>query len=155
MKSRLRAVLFAALAFVAVGASDARAQIYTSVGVGGVQPIGDFDDLFDRGFTVRGQAGLSLLLAGAHVQAGWSNFEADIDSGSSESANIYHAGIGGRVGMGLFWVGANGAYFFGDGESGVGYFPEVGLGLMNFEAVADVRVDGNEKWVSLRAALKF
>ncbi len=155
MNNRIRIALLGLLLAILTPATNTHAQIYTSLGVGVAQPIGDFDDVFDRGFTVRGQAGLSLLVAGAHVQGGWSNYAVDVDAGGSDSANIYHAGIGGRVGVGLFWVGANGAYFFGDGESGVGYFPEVGLGLMNLEAVADFRIDGSEKWIALRGAVKF
>lgn len=154
MTTRTLPSLAALACLLVLGATEARGQIYTSVGVGMVQPLGDFDDAFDQGFTVRGQAGLSLLLAGAHAQVGWSNFATDADTSDSESANVYHAGVGGRLGVGLFFVGANAAYFFGDGEDGIGYIPEVGISLLSLELVADGRIDG-DKWVALRGALKF
>lgn len=154
MTTRTFSTLAALACLLVLGAAEVQGQIYTSLGAGVTQPIGDFDDLYDRGFTVRGQAGLSLILAGAHAQVGWSNFATDVDTSDTDAANVFHAGVGGRLGVGLFFVGANAAYFFGDGENGIGYIPEVGISLLSLEVVADGRIDG-EKWVALRGALKF
>lgn len=134
----------------------AEAQLRASIGAGVAAPYGDFGDVFDTGFTLRGQAGLSLALVEAYGQAGWSRFSygggGDI---SVDDANIYHAGAGARVGLGIIWIGANAAYFFGDGEGGLGFFPEVGVGFWRLEVVADTRVDGDEKWAAARVGFRF
>ncbi len=156
MPRRIRIALAALVAVTALAATDAHAQITGSLGVGIVHPMGDFGDNLDRGFTARGQVGLSLLLASVHAQVGLNHFPGkDVANVTGSSANIYHAGVGGRLGLGLIFVGANANYFFGDGENGVGYVPEVGIGLLKLEVVADARIDGDAKWVGLRAGLRF
>jgi hypothetical protein len=135
---------------------DAEAQLQGSLGAGYAFPVGDFGDLHDNGFTVRGQLGLSFLLASVHGQVGWTRFPgADLENLLPEDVDFFHAGVGGRVGLGLFWVGLTGAYFSGDGEDGMGFLPEVGVGLGPLEAVADSRIDGDEKWIGVRVNLKF
>ena len=149
-------LLVLALAVLALTTTDVEAQITPSVGVGLAHPFGDFADAYDRGFTVRGQAALSLLLAGVHAQAGLSRFPAEeVEGVSRDDATIYHAGVGGRLGLGLVFVGANALYFFGDGEDEMGIVPEVGISLLMLEAVLDLRATGDQKWVGIRAALKF
>jgi hypothetical protein len=69
--------------------------------------------------------------------------------------SVYHAGAGARLGLGFLWVGANAAYFFGDGEEGVGFFPEVGVKIWRLEGVLDFRVDGDEKWGAARVGFRF
>jgi len=144
---------------LALAAQPAQAQLSTSIGAGIAAPQGDLGDGFDNGYTVRGQVGLSLVgLVEGHVQAGWSRFPVKEGVVGGEDADIYHAGVGARVGLGLIFVGANAAYFFGDDpgdNSELGFFPEVGIGLGPLEAVADYRIDGDAKWFGIRAALKF
>lgn len=142
-------LLGAALAAAPVGAQG----LNTSLGAGIASPVGDFGDLYDPGFTVRGQVGLDLVLLDVHAQAGWSRFgAADADT---DDANVTHLGVGARAGFGLFWVGLNAAQFWGEGDDGVGWVPEVGVSFLSLEAVADVRIDGDEKWWALRGALRF
>lgn len=57
------------------------------------------------------------------------------------------------MGLGFLWVGANAAYFFGDGDRGLGFFPELGVKIWRVEGVADFRVDGDEKWGAARVGL--
>ena len=156
MKSLIRSLPLA-LALVSLGTSGAEAQLYGSAGLGAAKPYGDFQDKADLGLTFRGQAGLSLWLVDAHLQTGVTTFTAadDVPEGDDGNLNIYHAGAGARLGLGFVWVGANAAYFFGDGEDGVGYFPEVGVKFWHLEAVADVRLDGDEKWWSARIGYRF
>ncbi|MEJ2504044.1 MAG: hypothetical protein P8177_12170 [Gemmatimonadota bacterium] len=150
---RLRSALIpCVLVAIALAPADGNAQIYSSVGAGVAVPTGDFGDNFDTGWTVRGQLGLSFVLVDGHVQAGWSRFPG---KDSVEDADIYHAGVGARVGLGLVFVGANAAYFFGDGEDGVGFFPEIGAHIGPIEAVADYRIDGDNKWLGARVGLRF
>lgn len=132
------------------GAAGARGQ--SSLGAGVVAPTGSLEDSFERGITVRGQKVLSLAPLALHLQGGWSRFEAE-DGG--EDADLFHAGLGVRLPLGVLWIGATGAYFSGHGEDGMGVLPEVGLGLGPFEVVADARVDGDERWGALRVALRF
>ena len=146
-----------ALAVALTLPSAAAGQLYTSIGGGPAFPTGDLGDAFGSGFTVRGQAGLSFVLVDAHVQAGYTRFGSDVDTDSEAFAgddwSVFHTGIGARVGLGLVWVGANAAYFFGDGDDEIGFFPEVGVGLGPIEVVADYRI-GDPNWGALRAALK-
>lgn len=146
----------AALALVLslILAPRAEAQVYGSVALGAAAPVGDFGDLYDVGYTARGQVGLSLIFVDAHLQTGWSMFPAGGDSGVDD-VNIYHAGAGARLGLGFLWVGANAAYFFGDGKDGIGFFPELGAKIWRVEGVLDFRVDGDEKWVAARVGLRF
>jgi hypothetical protein len=127
----------------------------TSIGVGIASAQGDFGDVADNGYTIRAQRALSLLgLVAIHAQGGWSRFEAKGES--SADADILHAGVGARLGgFGLVFVGANAAYFFGDGDDEIGFFPEVGIGLGPLEVVADYRLGSDFNWFGLRGALKF
>lgn len=152
----LTRTVLALLGVLVLGGTEAQAQFTLGLGGGIAQPMGDFGDVVDRGITARGQLGLSLLLAGAHAQVGVTRFPgAEIGGVNADDATILHAGVGGRLGLGLIFVGLNGLYFFGDGDDGVGYVPEVGISLIKLEVVADGRLDGDQKWVGLRAGLKF
>jgi len=76
--------------------------------------------------------------------------------GIDGDADILHAGVGARLGVfGLAFVGANAAYFFGDGDEDVGFFPEIGVGLGPLEVVADYRIGSDFNWFGLRGALEF
>ena len=156
MKMLTRAFPLLILAF-ALGAPQADAQIYGSAGVGAAKPFGDFKDVADLGITFRGQAGISLWIADVHLQTGVTSFTAadGVPEDEDDNLNIYHAGAGARVGLGFLWVGANAAYFFGDGEKGIGFFPEVGAKIWRLEVVGDVRVDGSEKWAAARVGFWF
>lgn len=134
-----------------------QAQFYGSVGGGVAWPQGDLGKDHDTGFTLRGQGGISLAIVEAHVQAGMSRFSVveNPKDPEADDANIYHAGVGARVGLGFIFIGASAAYFSGEGESGMGYFPEIGLRFWRLEAVADYRVDGNENWSALRLNWRF
>jgi hypothetical protein len=158
MKSMIKAVpVF--LAVFAISAHSADAQVHYSVGAGMSAPIGgDLKDNYGAGFTLRGQAGLSLAVAGVHLQTGWTTFSVSDDpkdTSVEDRFDLYHVAAGARVALGFFWVGANAAYFFGDGEKGGGLVPEVGFRVGPIEGVADGRLDGNEKWVSARLNLRF
>lgn len=163
MRSIATSVVTVVTALCLLVPAEAHAQIRSSVGVGLVQPLGDFGEFQDNGFTVRGQVGVSLLVASVHAQAGWTRFPGkDLENLELTNIDIFHAGAGVRVGMGIYWVGLNGAYFSGDEaegsdgeEKGMGFFPEVGVGLGAAELVADLRVDGDQKWVGVRLAVKF
>ncbi len=148
--------LLGLVTLVALSAVPGAAQTYSSIGVGIATPTGDFSTFYDNGYTVRGQVGLSLVLADVHVQTGWTRFPFTEEAGGSDGGNIdvYHAGVGARVGLGVIWVGANGAYFFGEGDNEIGFFPEVGVGLGPIEVVADYRL-GDVNYFGLRGALKF
>lgn len=152
--------LIAAACVLVVTAATANAQMSRSIGAGVAAPVGDLGDASDNGFTVRGQTGVSLALAAVHIQGGWTHFKAKSVTVASntvegEAADVLHIGVGARVALGLVSVGANMAYFVGDGEDGVGIFPEASVGLGPIEVVADYRIDGDAKWLGLRAALKF
>ena len=157
LTSAALAAVVAALLLVApvlVAPATASAQLSASVGAGVANPLGDFGDDVDAGFTVRGQVGLNLLVAGVHAQVGYSRFSG-VESGETGNVNMYHYGLGGRAGVGLAWFGATAARFSGDGEGSFGFIPEVGVGLGPLEAVADVRITGDRKWWALRGALRF
>jgi hypothetical protein len=165
-----RPTLLAALVLAVLLAlpGQGQAQIYTSVGAGVANPMGDFGDLADSGFTLRGQAGLSLVLADVHLQAGYSRFPGrEFTFGGDtfeveEDFNQFHVGAGGRLGLGLIWVGASGVYMFGDGidevdfsSDGIAFLPEIGVGLGPIEVVADYLLHSDVNWIGLRAAFKF
>jgi hypothetical protein len=141
------------LACLAVCPTGARAQ-YVSLGVGGANPRGDFGDFFRSGFTVRGQAGLSLVLIDAHIQAGWSRFRAEENAPTDDAANLYHFGPGARFGLGLGWVGVNAFWFSGDGDDGMQIVPEIGIGFGPLEGVLDAAVTGDTKWLALRVNVR-
>lgn len=159
--------LAAALALLIPG--QAQGQLYTSLGGGVATPVGDFGDVADPGFTLRGQLGLSLVLADVHLQAGVSRFPGASFEFDGETFEIdenftqYHLGAGGRFGLGLIWVGATGVFMFGDGVEeveeydidGLAFLPEVGVGLGPIEVVADYLIQSDVNWIGLRAAFKF
>lgn len=156
-KSKLILTILMGGATAMVAPATLSAQLQTSLGVGLAIPVGDFGDAFERGYTVRGQVGLSMIAVGVHAQAGWSRFPA-IQQGDIElaDADIYHLVAGARFGLGPLWVGGNGGYFYGDDDQeGIAFFPEVGAGLGPLEAVADLRVGGDARWLGLRVALRF
>ena len=158
MKRPFAKLIPALLAVALLIPTAAQAQLQTSLAAGIATPTGDFGDLYDQGYTVRGQVGLSLLFASVHAQVGVSRFSADPNSLAlltDNNLNVYHYGVGARAGVGLLWVGANAAYFSGDTDDGLGFFPEIGVGFLMFEAVADMRIDGDQKWYGLRAGLRF
>lgn len=156
MTTITRTLALAALALLLASPPDVEAQISGSIAAGVANPLGDFGDTLDSGFTFRGQAGISLLLVGLHAQVGWTRFPGKGGGGIGfEGADFFHAGAGGRVGLGMAWVGLTGAWFSGDGEDGLGLLPEVGLGLGPVEAVVDARVDGDAKWFAVRLGVRL
>lgn len=134
------------------------AQLNASIGAGVAVPAGDLADVTGTGFTVRGQVGPSLGLIEAYVQGGWSSFPGkDPDAGSveGEDADIWHAGIGTRLGFGILWIGASALYSFGDTpDDGVGIAPEVGVAVGPIEVVADY-LFGDTNWAAIRAGFRF
>ncbi len=149
---RRLALLLTVLALTLLPARGMEAQLATSIGAGLAQGTGDWGDQFDQGWTVRGQAALDLLLAGLHAQVGATQLPG---ANGNDDATIFHAGVGGRVGLGLLFVGANANYYLGDVDNGVGFAPEVGISFLMLEAVADYRVDGDQRMWGARVALKF
>ena len=158
---RLHRFALAALSLLALAApSPTSAQTNASIGAGVAFPTGDLGDVTGTGFTVRGQAGMSLGLIEAYLQGGWSSFPGkDVDAGDAvvegEDADIWHAGLGVRLGFSMFWIGGNVLYSFGDTpDDGVGFAPEVGVALGPIEVVADY-LFGNTNWAALRAGFRF
>lgn len=146
------ALVLSVLALTLIPARGVEAQLSTSIGAGVAGGLGDFGDAYDSGWTLRGQAGLNLLLAGLHAQAGVTRLDG---TEGRDGTTIFQGGIGGRLGVGLFFVGANANYYIGDAiENGVGFAPEVGLSFLMLEAVADIRLDDDHMW-GVRVALKF
>jgi hypothetical protein len=150
------------IGFALLSAGQAHAQASASLGVGLASPQGDLGDYFDSGYTVRAQLALSALgIVEVHTQAGWSRFpvgDATVDREEYQvgDADLLHAGVGARLGIfGLIFVGANGAYFFGEGDNEIGFFPEVGIGIGPLEVVADYRFGSDFDWFGLRGGLKF
>lgn len=130
----------------------------SSLGVGLARPWGGLGDRHAPGFTVRVQTGVALPLGDGHLQAGWTRLPGDNSPDSASGTGNYdtvHLGLGLRLGRGRLWAGATGAYLVGDGDDGVGLIPEVGARAGPLEAVLDARVDGNERWWSLRGALRY
>jgi hypothetical protein len=147
---------FLALALLALAAPGAQAQRYESIALGAAKPVrDDFGKDYATGYTGRGQLGYSMSFADVHLQVGYTRFPVEEDVTDREDLSVLHAGVGVRIALGAFWVGGNAAYFFGGGEEGVGYVPEVGLKIWRFEAVADLRVDGDEKWGAARLGFRF
>ncbi len=155
-----RLVLPLVVTLALAGPRGISAQMNASLGAGVAVPTGDLGDVTGTGFTVRGQAGLSLALIEAYLQAGWSSFPGkDIDAGDAvvegEDADIWHAGIGVRLGFSMFWIGGNALYSFGDTpDDGFGFAPEAGVALGPIEVVADY-LFGKTNWVALRAGFRF
>ncbi|NNK63656.1 MAG: hypothetical protein HKO98_10680 [Gemmatimonadetes bacterium] len=163
----VRALLLAAgagLAMLAM-ASPARAQPTTTVSAGWVWPRGGLDDRYDRGVIVRARRGFPLLIAELHIQGGFTRLPgaqprppgadpSGLLPASADAANLLHAGMGLRVGLGLLWVGGTAAWFVGDLDDEMTFLPEVGLRLGPTELVGEVRW-GERRWAALRAGVRF
>lgn len=143
-----------AAALLLLGPAAAEAQISTSISGGPAGPTGDAADLAETGFTVQGRAGLSLILAGLHANAGFTRLSG---KDSFDDADFFNVGAGAKVGLGpLFWVGANANYYAGgDIDNEVGIVPEVGASIGPLEAVADFKITGDINFWSLRVGLSF
>lgn len=150
----------AALLAMLVQPGAARGQGYSSIGAGVVVPTSGLADLYDRGYTLRGQTGLSLVFLDAHIQTGYTAMGGKTvtiagQTETFEDIDFFHVGLGARVGLGVVWVGANAAYFFGDLADGLGFFPEAGVGLGPVEVVADYRLDGDANWLGVRLGWRY
>lgn len=129
---------------------------YLAVSAGVVVPGESIELPDDRGVTVRGQVGLDFLVAGVHLQGGWTRLPTEPTSPNlGDPRRFQHFGAGARLRFGPLWIGATGARFFGDTEEGSALLPEVGVGWGALEAAADARVRGADRWWSLRATLRF
>lgn len=146
-------VLIAARMFFGAGGVQAQGLQFSG-GLGYAAPIGSISDFQSQGYTLRGQAGLNLLLASVHAQAGWTHLNG---REGQEPVNIQHLVAGGRFGLGLVWTGLNAGWFRDPDNEGnsFGYLPEIGAGLGPLEVVFDVRPSGPNKWWSLRGGLRF
>ena len=145
------------------------AQVGVNIGVGGTGAIGTFEELADYGFTARGQVGLPVLsFLDVHTQGGWTWMESAVGSalnrfGVAEllgadvesSFTFWHVGAGARASLGPLFIGANGLYFVGDTDEGLGFVPEARIKLGRFELVADHRMDGELKWWAARLGFRF
>lgn len=159
---RMQQILLGFLVCAVAGGAmptPAMAQVETRLAGGIAVPLGDFADTHGRGFTVRGQAGVSLLFVSAHAQAGWSRFPtrtvATAPTAPEEDAgDLFHTALGARIALGPVFVGGNAAWFYGE-ENGTGFIPEVGLSIFNLEAVADAWLQGDHRWLGVRLGLKF
>lgn len=146
----------AAVLVLLVVPTAGRGQISTSVAGGLAYPIGEVAEGVDQGFTIRGQAGVSLLLVSVHAQAGYTHLPGEeIENLEMDDVDFFHAGVGARLGLGLVWAGLNAAWFTGDADDGLGILPELGAGFGPIEVVADGRLDGDAKWVAVRAGFRF
>jgi len=156
--NRISSLVICALAASAllVVPTTAEAQISGSISGGIAGPTGDAGDVADNGFTVQGRAGLSLLLAGVHANAGFTSLPGkdELDAGD---ADFFNVGVGAKVGLGaLFWVGANANYYFdSDIENEMGIVPEIGASIGPLEAIVDWKATGDVNFWTLRAGLRF
>ena len=144
-------------------------QVGANIGIGGAGAIGTLDELADYGVTARGQIGLPVLsFLDVHTQFGWTWMESAVGSalnrfGVAEllgtdfesSFTFWHIGAGARASLGPLFIGANGLYFVGDTDEGLGFVPEAGIRLGRFELVADHRMDGELKWWAARLGFNF
>lgn len=158
--SRIRLAVSGLVVALVLAPAALSGQTYSSLGVGVAAPAAGFADGWDPGYTIRGQAGLSLVLVDIHVQTGYTSFRGKEGTALGQTVQFpdvdtFHAGAGARVGLGFLWVGANAAYFFAE-EFGkeVKLFPEAGLGLGPLEVVADYTL-GDQNWLSLRVGWKM
>lgn len=140
---------------LALGASGVQAQSTGSIGVGVAVPTGDLDTFVDPGFTLRLQSSVPVSpLMNTQLQGGWTRFLADDDVTDSGTVDSYHVSLGIRLGT-EFFVGANGGYFFGDGDDQFAIFPEAGIRISRVELVGDIRVTGDARWWTVRAGWLF
>lgn len=158
--SRIRLAVSGLVLALVLAPAALSGQTYGSIGVGVAAPAGTLADFYDPGFTIRGQAGLSLVLVDIHVQTGYTSFRGKEGTVLGQPVTLpdidsFHAGAGARLGLGFLWVGANAAYFFAE-EFGkeIKLFPEAGLGLGPLEVVADYTL-GDQNWLSLRLGWKL
>lgn len=146
------AATLTAVLLLAPGALHAQG-LRRSVGVGFAAPEGELQLVARPGLTIRGQAGLSLLtLVRGHAQLGYTRFGTTSERDGNTS--VWHGGVGVRLMLRRFWVGANGYYLFGDIDSGFGFAPETGTSLGPVDVVADY-LWGETEWASLRLAYRF
>jgi hypothetical protein len=145
--------------------SPVQAQPTTTVSAGWVWPRGGLDDRYDRGVMVRARRGFPILIAELHVQGGFTRLPGgqplrpgdDASAplpGRADAADLLHAGMGLRVGLGMLWVGGTAAWFVGDLDDEMTFLPEVGLRLGPTELVGEMRW-GERRWLALRAGLRF
>lgn len=149
-----------AVAALAVLPAAGSSQEFAAVGGGVVVPTGSLRERAEQGYTVRGRVGISLGFAHVQLLGGWSRLAGkdllvDDIVEPGEDLDLFHAGVGVRVGLGAIWLGANAADFFGDGDEGIGFIPELGFVVGPFEVVADSRVHGPDTWAAVRAAIRF
>jgi len=152
---KTKPIMLAAATWLALLTPALSAQGNRSIGLGGVLPQRDYADVVDTGFSVRFQSLALYDRSQVQLQGGWSRFSGREEPGTeTESADVFHVSLGIRLGATVF-VGANGGYFWGDTDDGLGFFPEAGVRFGRIGLIADYRVDGDENWLGLRAELTF
>ncbi len=134
-----------------------QAQPYQSVTAGIVVPTSILADQVERGLQARVAVGLSAAFVGLQIEAGAARFPALAPDDPEIGADLerFHVGLGARLEMAMFRVGADGIYAFGEGDDGFGLVPELGVGLGRLEVMLDHRLDGDWRWWGLRVGIGF
>ena len=125
----------------------------SSIGAGIALAVGETDNVVDDGYTIRGQVARRFGLFAVTGQTGWTRLLSGDEESGTEDADLWHAGVGGRVHLGPVFGGVNAFYNFGDtSDKGFGLIPEVGVRFWRLELVGDVRFD---HWAAIRAGFVF
>lgn len=154
---------FLVIASLIALSAPAAAQLKGSIGVGAVGASGDLEDIADYGATLRGQIGTSIPVFDIHAQVGVTYLQSGLgtlleNSGipvDTDDFTFYHVGAGARLPIGPVFLGANALFFGGDTEEGLAFVPEIGFYIWKLEAVADMRVEEEVRWISGRIGWVF
>ncbi len=128
-----------------------REERVLGLGVKSSFPYASFDDDFNTGWGVVGIVDYPLIpLIDLTADVGYTHFPGD---GATESVDVWNACFGGRLALGVFFMGGETGYFSHVDEWS--YIPSMGLRFGRFEGALRYKAVGGSGWTSLRFGYYF
>lgn len=150
--SVLVAILLVSLAGNAMAATwVGREDRVLGLGVKSSFPYANFDDDFNTGWGVVGMVDYPLIpLIDLTADVGYTSFPG---SGENDSVDVWNVCFGGRLALGVFFMGGETGYF--SYVEDWSFVPSMGLRFGPFEGGVRYKAVGGSGWTSLRFGYYF
>ncbi len=155
-KNLVSALLLAALLITLVGTASAdtwpgRQEKVLGIGVKTSFPYAELKDEATTGWGVVGIFDYPLIpLIDLTADVGYNHFPGE---GDNEDVDVWNVCFGGRLALGVFFMGGEAGYFSHVNEWS--YVPSMGLRFDRFEGAIRYKAVGGASWTSLRFGIYF